>query len=73
MVKKFGPELDILVGNVNKEEILKYDPLVYKALVKIEKEEVILDPGYDGEYGKVLIEIDEDADLTKTKINKTLF
>jgi len=73
LVKKFGPELDILVGNVNKEEILKYDPLVYKALVKIEKEEVILDPGYDGEYGKVLIEIDEDADLTKTKINKTLF
>jgi len=73
LVKKFGPELDILVGNVNKEEILKYDPLVYKALVKIEKEEVILDPGYDGEYGKVLIEIDEDVDSTKTKINKTLF
>jgi len=73
LIKKFGPELDILTGNFDKEELLKFDPLIYQALVKIDKEEIVLEPGYDGEYGKVLIKINEKTDLVEPIKNRTLF
>jgi len=68
LVKKFGPELDILIGNYDKEKMKHEEPLVFQALEKIDRKEVILEPGYDGEYGKVIIKLDN----TEVK-EKTLF
>jgi len=78
LINKFGYELDILTGNYDKEK-LQEEPLLFQALDKISKKDIILEPGYDGEYGKVIIKIDNNLNnnLNKKKdINlkkKTLF
>ena len=59
LVKKFGSEFDILTGNYNQEKMKDEEPLLFQALDKIDKEEIILEPGYDGEYGKVIIKLNE--------------
>ena len=59
LVKKFGSELDILIGNYDQERMKYEEPLIFQALSKIDKEEIILEPGYDGEYGKVIIRLNE--------------
>jgi uncharacterized protein (TIGR00375 family) len=74
LINKFGYELDILTGNYNKEK-LQEEPLLFQALDKISKKDIILEPGYDGEYGKVIIKIDNNLNKKKD-INlkkKTLF
>jgi len=60
IVSKFGNEFNILIGEFNKEEMKFYYPKLAKALEKIEKGEVVLEPGYDGVYGKVIIKLDEE-------------
>jgi uncharacterized protein (TIGR00375 family) len=78
LINKFGCELDILTGNYDKEK-LQEESLLFQALDKISKKDIILEPGYDGEYGKVIIKIDNNLNnnLNKKKdINlkkKTLF
>jgi uncharacterized protein (TIGR00375 family) len=57
LVKKFGPELEILIGNYDKEKMQREEPLIFQALEKVDQGEVILEPGYDGEYGKVIIKL----------------
>jgi uncharacterized protein (TIGR00375 family) len=59
IVKKFGPELEILIGNYDKEKMQQEEPLIFQALEKVDQREVILEPGYDGEYGKVIIKLNE--------------
>jgi DNA helicase-2/ATP-dependent DNA helicase PcrA len=59
LVKKFGPELEILIGNYDKEKMQQEEPLIFQALEKVDQGEVILEPGYDGEYGKVIIKLNE--------------
>lgn len=59
IIRKYGPELEILIGNFDKEKMEKEDNLVFRALEKINRNEIILEPGYDGEYGKVIINITE--------------
>ncbi len=74
LINKFGYELDILTGNYDKEK-LQEEPLLFQALDKISKKDIILEPGYDGEYGKVIIKIDNNLNKKKD-INlkkKTLF
>ncbi len=66
IIKIFGPELEILTGNYDKEKMKAYYPKLYQALLKIEKEDLILEPGYDGEYGKVIIKIDKEEVKEKT-------
>ena len=66
IIQKFGNELDILTGNYSQEEMKKYFPELSLALEKIERGDVILEPGYDGEYGKVIINIEEDKREGKT-------
>jgi uncharacterized protein (TIGR00375 family) len=59
IVKKFGPELEILIGNYDKEKMKEEEPLIFQALKKIDQGEIILEPGYDGEYGQVIIKLNE--------------
>ena len=59
LVKKFGSEFDILTGDYNQEKMKDEEPLLFQALSKIDKEEIILEPGYDGEYGEVIIKLNE--------------
>ena len=58
LIKTFGPELEILTDNYNKEKMKTQEPLLFQALEKINRQDIILEPGYDGEYGKFIIKID---------------
>ncbi len=60
IIQNYGPELEILTGNYDKEKMKSKDPLLLKSLMKIERNEVVLEPGYDGEYGKVIINLDSE-------------
>lgn len=68
IINKFGNELNILSGDYDKEKMTGYFPELAQALKKIDQGDVILEPGYDGEYGKVIIKIDQ-VNIKK----KTLF
>jgi PHP family Zn ribbon phosphoesterase len=57
ITQKFGPELEILIGNYDKAKMKEEETLIFQALEKVDQEEVILEPGYDGEYGKVIIKL----------------
>ncbi len=62
IIKNFGKEMDILIGNFDKEKMKENYPELFQALEKIDKGEVILEPGYDGEYGKVKIKIEKEVE-----------
>jgi uncharacterized protein (TIGR00375 family) len=70
IIKNFGPELEILIGNYDKEKMKKEEKEIFRALEKVNRDEVILEPGYDGVYGKVIINLEEKEE---TKERKTLF
>jgi len=57
IINKYGSELDILMGNYDKQKMNDEDSLISQALEKIDNGEIILEPGYDGEYGKVIIKL----------------
>jgi len=65
IVKKFGPELEILVDNYDKQKMKIEEPLISQALEKIAREDLILEPGYDGEYGKVIINLESVSEKEK--------
>jgi len=73
IIKNFGPELEVLTSNYDKEKMKENFYEVYLALEKIDKGEVILEPGYDGEYGKVIIKLNEEKGEDSFKKVKTLF
>ncbi|MCS7200626.1 MAG: endonuclease Q family protein [Patescibacteria group bacterium] len=65
VVNEIGPELDILIDNFDQDLMKqKYSDLL-ECLEKIRREEIILEPGYDGEYGKVLLNFDNHQDSKK--------
>jgi len=55
LIKKFGDEMNILIDA--KEEDLKQAtlPEVSQGIIKVRQGKVILEPGYDGVYGKVKV------------------
>ena len=59
LIKKYGSEINILMGNYDKQKFKEEEPLIFQALEKIDRGEIILEPGYDGEYGKVIIKLDD--------------
>jgi len=65
IVKKFGPELEILTDNYDQEKMKIEEPLIFQALEKIKNEDLILEPGYDGEYGKVIINLESVSEKEK--------
>jgi uncharacterized protein (TIGR00375 family) len=58
IIRNFGPELAILTDNYDKNKMQLQEPLVFKSLEKIRSQDLILEPGYDGEYGKVIINLE---------------
>ena len=55
LLKKLGSELDILT-NLDKDFIDSAGiPLLGEAIMKVRRNEVVLLPGYDGEFGKITI------------------
>lgn len=66
IIKKFGSELEVLTNSYDKEKMIGLYPDLYRALEKINKGEIVLEPGYDGEYGKVIIKLEEEKVVKKT-------
>ncbi len=66
IVNELGPELNILIGKYDQKLMSQKYPLVWEALRKIDRGDIILEPGYDGEYGKVLISSEKNQ-VFKTK------
>jgi superfamily I DNA/RNA helicase len=60
LVKKIGPEFDILL-NTSIEKIRQTDnELLAEAILRMRNREVIINEGYDGEYGKIHVFTKED-------------
>ena len=54
LINKFGDELKVLM-EAEKEELVKVvDEKIADAIIKNRKGEIIVQPGFDGEYGKPL-------------------
>ncbi|MEK7161007.1 MAG: endonuclease Q family protein [Patescibacteria group bacterium] len=69
LINKFGQEFKILM-DLPKEELLKAaKPEVAEAIVRVRERKVKIDPGYDGEYGKIQIYDDvQRAGFTKQNV-----
>lgn len=70
LIKEVGPELKILLDLSETEILEKIPPRIAQGILNIKKNDLTIDPGYDGIYGKVHIFKDEDI---KEKNQKTLF
>ncbi|GIW65142.1 MAG: helicase UvrD [Candidatus Parcubacteria bacterium] len=68
IINELGPELNILIGKYDQELMNQKYPLVWEALKKIDEGDITLEPGYDGEYGKVLINTEKKESLSDKKL-----
>jgi len=69
IVQKVGTEFDILL-NISEENLSKViEEEIVEGIMKVRKEKVKIQPGYDGEFGKITILLDSD----KSKDQQTLF
>ena len=55
------PELEVLMDKSEAELFSSIDPKIAEGIVKVRRGEVEIDPGYDGEYGKIKIFKEEKA------------
>jgi uncharacterized protein (TIGR00375 family) len=69
IINKIGPEFDIFLKIDENELEDKIDKKVFEGIKNVKKGNVIIKPGYDGEFGKVEIKID----LSESKEQETLF
>jgi PHP family Zn ribbon phosphoesterase len=69
LLESFGNELSIL-RNLSLERLEPEYPLVALALDHLRRGKVHIDPGYDGEYGKISLLADEDR---TSKLQMALF
>ena len=69
IINKIGPEFDIFLKIDENELEDKIDKKVFEGIKNVKKGNVIIKPGYDGEFGKVGIKID----LSESKEQETLF
>ena len=53
-IETLGSELDILT-TIEPKTIAKYDPLLARAIELLRQDQIVVEPGYDGEYGKIRI------------------
>ncbi len=66
VIEEIGTEINILLGYHDEEKMKNKYPEINLALSKIKKGDIILEAGYDGVYGKVIIN-------TNLASKKTLF
>ena len=69
IINRVGPEFDIFLKIDENELEDKIDKKVFEGIKNVKKGNVIIKPGYDGEFGKVEIKID----LSESKEQETLF
>lgn len=66
-----GSELKILLL-VSEGEIEKYsNPVIARAIMKVRTGKIAVDPGYDGEYGKVKIDLVKENPKAETQNSRT--
>ncbi|MCX8033869.1 MAG: endonuclease Q family protein [Thermodesulfovibrio sp.] len=53
-INNLGNEYDILL-NKNLKEIERFDTLLAEAIDRMRKGKIVVEPGYDGEYGKIKV------------------
>jgi len=68
IINKFGSELDILMNFYDREKMHKEEPLLFEALEQINQGNIILEPGYDGEYGKVIISFNKAKKIKEKRL-----
>ncbi|MDP2638003.1 MAG: endonuclease Q family protein [Candidatus Levybacteria bacterium] len=75
MCLEFGSELKVLLGISISDISSKFGEKVAEGVAKVRSGDIVVDPGYDGEYGKVKIwssGLSEDkGEEVKSDINKT--
>ena len=69
IINRVGPEFDIFLKIDENELEDKIEKKVLEGIKNVKKGNVIIKPGYDGEFGKVEIKID----LSESKEQETLF
>jgi len=69
MCSKFGSELDILLKTSISDIASKFGEKIAEGVAKVRKGDIVIEPGYDGEYGKVKI-WNEDVKGKKSKGDK---
>ena len=67
LVDLFGPEFSILLYSDIKDISDKYNDLFAEGLRRIRKKEVIISPGYDGEFGSVRVFTQEEITAKSIK------
>ncbi|MBI2049619.1 DNA helicase UvrD [Candidatus Roizmanbacteria bacterium] len=61
MCSKFGSEIEVLLRTDIRNLEKVYGEKIAEGVAKVRKEDIFIEPGYDGEYGKVKIWKDEDS------------
>jgi len=69
IVNKVGPEFDIFLKIDENELEKKIDKKIFEGIRNVKEGNVIIKPGYDGEFGKVEIKLD----LSENQEQQTLF
>lgn len=55
MIKQFGSELNVLLKTPVSEIEKNFGEKIAQAILKVRKQDIYVDPGFDGEFGKVRI------------------
>src|SRR3989344_6658671 len=67
MCNKFGSEIEVLLRTDIKDLEKSFGEKIAEGVAKVRREDIVIEPGYDGEYGKVKIWKEEDKPKGKTK------
>ncbi|PIR06190.1 DNA helicase UvrD [Candidatus Jorgensenbacteria bacterium CG_4_10_14_0_8_um_filter_39_13] len=70
-IKNFGSEFNILINASEAELKSKLPPVIAEGVIKMRQGRVYIEPGYDGEYGK--IKIFEENERENLAAQKSLF
>jgi len=65
MCSKFGSEIEVLLKTDIKEIEKSYGEKIAEGVSKVRKEDIVIEPGYDGEYGKVKIWKEKEEAVSK--------
>lgn len=65
MCSEFGSELNILLKTSVSDIASRFGEKIAEGVVKVRRGDIVIDPGFDGEYGKVKIWGDPSKDLKK--------
>ena len=65
----FGSELEILLKTPLLEIEKKFGEKIAQGVAKVRKGDIFIDPGYDGEYGKVKIWNEEEPEKSVSDVN----